>query len=151
MKPGIDYIGLTVVFCCYDGKGKFLLQQRGVKCRDEQGFWEFGGGQIEFGETVEAAVLREMREEIGVSGSVIEALPPLSLLREDKGIKKHWLLFPFIILVDPKDVVVNEPPEKIAAVDWFRWEDFPQPLHPGDVLLLEKYKWYFEKLVKNNI
>ena len=29
------------------------MNKRGIKCRDEHGCWDFGGGGIDLGETVE--------------------------------------------------------------------------------------------------
>lgn len=147
MKSGIDYIGLSVVFCCYDGNGKFFLQKRGQKCRDEQGKWEFGGGQIEFGETTEAAVIREMKEENNANGTILETLPPHTLFRENNGVKTHWILFPFIVLVNPQEIKLNEP-EKFDQFGWFELKSFPTPLHPGLVELLKVYESYFSKYRK---
>ncbi len=52
MKKGIDYIGVTCVFYCHDGKGKLLLHKRSENCRDEKGRWDCGGGAMELGETL---------------------------------------------------------------------------------------------------
>jgi ADP-ribose pyrophosphatase YjhB (NUDIX family) len=39
---------------------------RSKNCRDEQGCWDCGGGSMEFGETFEETVKREVEEEYGV-------------------------------------------------------------------------------------
>lgn len=44
--------------------GKILAAQRG--CGDLAGGWEFPGGKIEFGETPEDAVVREISEELRI-------------------------------------------------------------------------------------
>ena len=63
MKRGEDYTGVAVVYFCHDGKGNFLLNKRGVNCRDEHGTWDPGGGGIEFGDTVENSLRKEIKEE----------------------------------------------------------------------------------------
>ena len=52
MKKGVDFIGVTIVFWCHDGKGNVLLALRGPNCRDEHGTWDPGGGGLEFGDSV---------------------------------------------------------------------------------------------------
>ena len=48
--------------------GSFLASQRGYG--EFEGLWEFPGGKIETGETHELAILREIKEELGVSINV---------------------------------------------------------------------------------
>lgn len=50
-------------------EGKVLLAQRGKA--PALGLWSLPGGRIEPGETLEAAVLRELYEEVGVRAEVI--------------------------------------------------------------------------------
>lgn len=144
MKPGIDFIGVSVPFYCHDGKNNFLLHKRSNKCRDEKGRWDFGGGQVEFGETLEEAVKREIKEEYGVLGVIEKQLPAHSLLRKEKGVKTHWLIISFIVKVD-KEKVVNADPEKIVKIGWFKLNKLPKPLHSGARYTLKKYKEEFNK------
>jgi 8-oxo-dGTP diphosphatase len=55
-----------------DGDGRFLLTSRPAG-KVYAGYWEFPGGKLEEGETVEQALRRELIEEIGV---VIAAVQP---------------------------------------------------------------------------
>jgi len=144
MIPGKDAIGICVIFCCTDGKGKFLMAKRGQNARDEQGSWEFGAGQIEFGETVAQAIAREMQEEYGCGGEVLESMPPRTLLREKDGMPTHWIALPHIVRIDPSQVSPNLQ-ENVEMVDWFDLRHPPFPLHSG-TLIHEKIYWpYFEK------
>jgi 8-oxo-dGTP diphosphatase len=54
--------------------GKVLVCRRG-EGRKLAGLWEFPGGKIEAGERAEDALVREIREELGVEISVGEARP----------------------------------------------------------------------------
>jgi 8-oxo-dGTP diphosphatase len=57
---------MTVVAAALvDPEGRILLQQRSPH-RRFAGMWEFPGGKIEPGETPEAALIRELKEELGI-------------------------------------------------------------------------------------
>jgi 8-oxo-dGTP diphosphatase len=49
-----------------DARGRYLLTSR-PQGKAYAGFWEFPGGKLEAGETVEQALRRELQEEIGVT------------------------------------------------------------------------------------
>src|SRR3954466_3723492 len=53
-------------------RGEFLLAQR-PEGKPYSGYWEFPGGKIEAGEDARAALVRELREELGIEGR--EATP----------------------------------------------------------------------------
>ncbi len=57
---------LTVVAAALvDPDGRVLVQQR-PSGKSMAGYWEFPGGKTEFGETLEGALIRELREELGI-------------------------------------------------------------------------------------
>ncbi|WP_347827992.1 8-oxo-dGTP diphosphatase MutT [uncultured Planktomarina sp.] len=49
-----------------DRDGRVLLAQR-PEGKSMAGLWEFPGGKIEVGETPEAALIRELEEELGIN------------------------------------------------------------------------------------
>ena len=56
-----------------DARGRILLARR-TECRDLAGLWEFPGGKVEPGESPEAALVRELREELGIEARTGDAL-----------------------------------------------------------------------------
>ncbi len=129
LRRGIDHIGVTVCFVVHDGKGKILLQKRSQNCRDERGNWDIGGGAVEFGESIEAAVEREIREELLTQALDIKFLGAYDAHRMNHEKEKtHWIALVHAIHVDPKQVQIGEP-HKIDEIGWFSAQNLPSPVH----------------------
>lgn len=68
------------------------------------GLWEFPGGKVEHGETPQAALARELREELGVEVEVLGALDPVSWQYERGAIR----LLPFYCRITRGEPVPHE-------------------------------------------
>ena len=139
MKPGFDYIGVTCVFYCYDNIGRLLLHKRSGKCRDEIGCWDAGGGKVEFGETFEQAVRREVKEELCVDIKKLSFVGVNNVLRKHNSKQTHWIAILFACLIDPKKLR-NGDPDKISEIGWFHSNNLPKPLHSMYLTHLEFIK-----------
>ena len=64
-KMASSAIQLISAVALIDSDGRVLLAER-PKGKIFAGYWEFPGGKIETGETPEAALVRELDEELGV-------------------------------------------------------------------------------------
>src|ERR1700709_1300196 len=56
---------LVVAVALIDADGRVLLAQR-PPGKSMEGLWEFPGGKVDAGELPEAALVRELREELGI-------------------------------------------------------------------------------------
>lgn len=71
-----------------DHRGRVLLARR-TEGRDLAGFWEFPGGKREQGETAEAALRRELREELGIEIEIGTAVIRVPQAYPDKRLSLH--------------------------------------------------------------
>ena len=110
--------------------GKLLITQRHAKSH-LGGLWEFPGGKREAGETFEACLLREIREELGVDIVVGALFEEIHHAYPEKSV--HLKFFTCQLLA-------GEPqPLDCAAVKWVTKAELPHFEFPAaDAQLLEK-------------
>lgn len=128
-RRGIDFIGVTCAFICYDDLGRVLMGKRSQNCRDEQGKWDFGGGAHEFGDSLETTVRREIKEEYDVKPIKLQFVKVYDAHRQlADGTPTHWVCVLFTAQVD-KNKVKNNEPYKIDEIGWFEFDKLPSELH----------------------
>ncbi len=142
MRKGIDYPSIFVSGICHDGNGKVLFRKRAPGTRDEQGKWDPGVGvTLDFGETLEDCLKREMLEEAGVIPLSIEFLGHAEKFRTFDGVQTHWIGFFFKCLVDAGKVACN--PKETSEILWESFHKFPLPTMTGFEDTYEKFKYHF--------
>lgn len=82
MSSGLDpWMGrpkaIDVAIALIGREGRWFLQRRDPAAEVLPGLWEFPGGKVEGQESPEAALRRELREEVGWEPQAVEALPSL--------------------------------------------------------------------------
>ena len=124
MSEGSGRKILLVAACALiDADGRILLAQR-PEGKQLAGLWEFPGGKLEAGETPEAALIRELEEELGISTKAA-CLAPLTFASH--SYENFHLLMP--LYVCRKWQGTPEPREH-TALKWVRPQklrDFPMP------------------------
>jgi mutator protein MutT len=125
VKRGVDYIGVGVGAIIVDNQGRLFLARRGPKAKNERGLWEFPGGSVEFGETMAAALRREMREEFGIEITVGKLLDVVDHILKEEG--QHWISPTFLCSIASGEPRILEP-EKCAGIGWFHPDKAPQEL-----------------------
>lgn len=128
IKRGVDFTGVNCAFYCFDDKGRILLNKRSTKCRDEHGRWDAGAGAMEFGEDFEETVRREVREEYCAEILQLEFAGMRSVVRDNNGVKTHWVTAIFAAQVDPASVGIGDP-IKMEEIGWFSVDELPEPMH----------------------
>ena len=123
MKKGIDYIGVGVGAIIFNAEGKVFLAKRGKEARNESGRWEFPGGGVKFGETLEQAAVREIHEEYGFTIEVEELLDVVNHVLPDE--KQHWVAPTFLCRYVSGTPAILEP-HKCTEIGWFGVDDIPE-------------------------
>jgi len=139
MKKGEDYTGVTIVYFCHDGNGNFLLNKRSENCRDEHNTWDPGGGGLDFDDTVENTLRKEIKEEYCTDVLSYDFLGFRDVHREHNGKKTHWIALDFKVLID-RVKAQNGEPHKFTEIGWFTIDKLPSPPHSQFPYFLEKYK-----------
>jgi 8-oxo-dGTP diphosphatase len=80
---------ITVVAAVICRDGKILITRR-VDTAHLPGLWEFPGGKVEQGETLKAALMREIREEVGVNVIVFDQCLSIEHEYPRKSVKLHF-------------------------------------------------------------
>ena len=140
---GKDYIGVGVGAMIFNDKGELLLTKRGQAAKNERGCWEIPGGSVDFGETLAQAIVREVKEEMGVD-VVVEH----QLLANDHLIpaeKQHWVATPFIVRVKYGQTPKILEPHKCEAMGWFPLTKLPSPLSITTKLNLKVYRYHLRQ------
>ena len=110
-----------VIIHIENNDGKMLLQQRGEKARDENGKFEFVGGQVEITDkNYKDAIIREIREEMG-NDVIIDFFGTSDILH----INKNNINYLFVIFKGKykKGKISIMEPEKCIGYRFFEYDE----------------------------
>jgi 8-oxo-dGTP diphosphatase len=119
-------IMLVSAVALIDTDGRVLLARR-PEGKSLAGLWEFPGGKVDPGETPEAALIRELKEELGID--VAEScLAPFAFASH--GYEKFHLLMPLFLCRRWSGVVTGREGQALAWVRPQKLAEYPMP--PAD-------------------
>lgn len=136
MEEGESSIGqrpLVGVAVAVYKQGRFLLGKR--KNSHGAGCWQFPGGHLEFGESIEECAGREIFEETGISIRNIRFGPFTNDIFTEE--RKHYITL-FVVADHADGEPTVKEPEKCEQWGWFDPHDLPQPLFLPIKNLLER-------------
>jgi 8-oxo-dGTP diphosphatase len=123
-------IVLVSAVALIDPDGRVLLAQR-PEGKSMAGLWEFPGGKVEPGETPEVALIRELKEELGID-TWQSCLAPLTFASH--AYPEFHLLMPLFVCRRWQGTAT---PREGQALAWVRpgsLRDYPMP--PADLPLV---------------
>jgi 8-oxo-dGTP diphosphatase len=123
-------IVLVAAIALIDRDGRVLLAQR-PQGKSMAGLWEFPGGKVEAGETPEACLIREVKEELGID-TWKSCLAPLSFASH--SYEDFHLLMPLYACRKWEGIVTGLEGQALEWVRPVRMGDYPMP--PADVPLV---------------
>ena len=123
-------IVLVAAVALVDTDGRVLLAQRPAG-KSMAGLWEFPGGKVDAGETPEAALIRELAEELGIDVTA-SCLAPLTFASHTY--RDFHLLMPLYVCRKWSGIPAAREGQRLAWVWPARLGDYPMP--PADAPLV---------------
>ncbi len=134
--------------------GKILLNKRNDSEKPElHGLWEFPGGGMEIGETVEENVIREIREECGYEVDIISKLRLAWTVQITNPRSTHYgvqiYLLPYVCRITAGAGVVND--DEVLETAWVA----PEEVHTYNLIgenkkMYEKIYLELNEVIKNH-
>ena len=127
-----------------DTQGRILLLKRSKS--PEAGCWSIPGGAIEYGETAENAILRELREETGLTDCTADFIGYTDYILKVE--ESHWCSL-FFVIRSNSGTAANMEPDKHKSMGWFFKESVPVELTQNTMCAIKIYKeWNGKELQK---
>jgi len=129
-EPGTRPMLLVAACALIDSDGRVLLARR-PEGKTMAGLWEFPGGKLHPGETPEVALIRELKEELGIDVSAA-CLAPFAFASH--AYERFHLLMPLYLCRRWKGVAT---PRENQTLKWVRPERLPDyDVPPADIPLI---------------
>ena len=123
-------IVLVAAAALVDADNRVLIARR-PEGKSMAGLWEFPGGKVDDGETPEAALIRELREELGIE-VCDTCVAPFTFASH--SYEAFHLLMPLYLCRTWEGEIEPREGQEIAWVRAMRLADYPMP--PADLPLI---------------
>ena len=127
LYPDRPFVGVGAVVV--DGDRVLLVRRANEPLKGE---WSIPGGAVEIGETLQAAVVREVREETGLQvrvGPIVEVLDRIRLDPDGRA-RFHYVLIDYACEPEGGTLACAS---DAADVQWARVDELPSAFHVADL------------------
>jgi len=133
---GKQYSRVGVGVMIINSEGKILLCLR--QGSHGAGEWSFPGGGIEFGDTMEKTVKKEVKEETNLE---VDNLELVSVADERRYLNegKQYVMIGFKVNSFSGELKLMEP-DKFVEWNWFSLDNLPSPLFSGTQTMIISYQ-----------
>jgi len=117
-------------------RDRILMAQRGKQ--PLKGAWSLPGGAVETGESLDAAVRREVHEETGLDVKPLKVFQIFErIMRDARGAPEyHYVLIDYICRVTGGDLRAGD---DVSRVEWVRRRDLPDlEITEGTLAVIER-------------
>ena len=129
MERDTFYVGVGAIII---RDNKILLGKRKGVLRD--GYWCLPGGHLEFSESMEKAVARELLEETGMT---VDSFT-FSNLYNSPSNDRHYIQIAFIANNAQGEPELKEP-DRFYGWDWFSLDDLPESIIGANLPVIKAY------------
>lgn len=138
MEKETKKFGMAVFACIFNPDlSKVLLIKRNAEKREKYGFdWAIVGGKIELGEYSQDALIREIKEELGLE--LAKDKVKLAFVKEDPNFmnRSHTAFFIYVaILEENANIVLNPEAEEYK---WCNIDNLPTKRSDDDILAIRE-------------
>lgn len=108
--------------CCWimNEKGEILLQKRSPNKKKHPNQWAQTGGQVDRGETAENAIVREVKEELGIKIPE-EQIKVIAIYKSNSSNKSFTYNFLFTVNYEIDDYILQK--DEVTEVKYVKIED----------------------------
>lgn len=135
MQRGKDFIGIGTGGIILNEQGEILLLKR--KKEPESGCWSLPGGAIEYGESAEKAIIREIKEETNLDCYSILFIGYYDYILKVQA--THWVSMFFLVQCENYDAQ-NMEADKHSEHKWFHINRLPENLTNNTQYAINLYK-----------
>ena len=112
-----------------------------------KGMWSIPGGVVEVGESQEAALLREIKEETGIDAKVLRFIDTVDIILKDSlgSVEYHFILNHYMCRALSSEIF---PESSDTKVKWFMPGSIPmKDTHPAIIALIQRVMTDIKSLI----